>query len=282
MISQIKKGIKHSLSIVLVLSMIFSITSPAFASDKNGNPAIERINQFPADEKKLLQSAIDDPEFANSSELSTSNQKLIKKITEDPKLNLAIAEVHNNQIILIYNTSDSDVKITSTDGYVEVIERADKNTFIINGEKHHIEYKYEEDFDHNNDITDKVTDTNEVSSTSGSWMEISNPGGGWRSTSSGWHNLHFENAIKSYSAATLAALIGYFVTPLAGVLLSAATLLISSQFSNSSTAKIYRTDYDHWDAPRAYKKSSYHCYAVWQGENKFLGIETKYFGWAPL
>jgi hypothetical protein len=124
------------MSFVLVFLMIFNVTLPAFANNgNNGNMALDKINNLPADEQKLLRRALENPEFTNIDELSVSNQDLIKTVTKDPNLYLFLADVFDSQTILIYDTPDSDVKVGITDGYEEVVKMIDEETFSINDEK---------------------------------------------------------------------------------------------------------------------------------------------------
>ncbi|MBD1383621.1 hypothetical protein [Metabacillus arenae] len=266
-----KNGLKLSISLVLVFLMIFNISMPVFAKGENSNPALERIKELPTNEKQLLQNAIDKPGFTNVSELSASNRNVVNKFTKNPQLYLADAAVVNNQVVLLYNTSDLNVMIASTNGHVEVVEKKNENTFIINGKTHKIKNIYEEE---------AVRASEEpITASSNSWVEGSNPGGTWYVSSTSWHDLHFENTIGTYTVGALATIISFFVYPVAGVVIGVASLLLGSAYTNTSVAKVYKTAYKH--KYPIYKRDHFRAYAVYQGNNIFLGTENKYYHRTP-
>jgi len=51
-----------------------------------------------------------------------------------------------------------------------------------------------------------------------------------------------------------------------------ASIFLGSIYTNTSLAKIYQINYKH-QYP-IYKQEYYQAYAVWQGENKYLGYEN--------
>ncbi|MEM0333656.1 MAG: hypothetical protein QXX30_04340 [Candidatus Aenigmatarchaeota archaeon] len=281
-----EKAKKITTSCFLIIILIFNVYIPTLANNQNFNIALEKLNKLPAEEKEILQNAIKNPRFENFSKMSLSDQQLIRKITEKPNIYLSVAEIWNDQTVLIYNTSDQNVKIANTGGYLEIVRIINENTFTINGEEHYFEYEYEykEDFSINVEAStmDKYDDIRDVFPTSSpSWTETSNPGGGWTYTGSSWHNLYLTNSIGNYTIGVLAILIGIVVDPLDGALFGAAALLLNSAFTNSSVAKFYKMRYNHATLPQIYRHEAYHCYAVWQGQDHFLGVEFKYFVFAP-
>lgn len=269
-----KKSMKISISVLLVISLVFSTFLPTLASSEESFSTMDNIQEMPKKERALLEAAIADKNYSNLTELTTSQRKLISEITSDPNKYLSFAEVVDGHTVLIYNTDDVNVHISYTDGQIEIVERIDESTFLINGEKH--VFKFEKVDEYKNESKEDV-----ISPTS-SWVELSHrPSGTFVSHSAGWHNIHAQNAFATYTVGTLATIIAFFVNPLVGVVVGVASMLISSQYSNTSVAKAYKVSYRHQDLPNIYRMESFHAYAVWQGRDYFLGVERKYYAWAP-
>ncbi|PYZ95944.1 hypothetical protein CR205_16340 [Alteribacter lacisalsi] len=262
---------------VALFAMAFQAVLPAVTVANGPSTEENSLSEMTAEEKEKVEASVESPSFTNMTELSADNQRLVEEVSENPDVHLEKAAYVNGEEIIIYSTPDSDVKVASTEGYAEVVEQIDEKTFLINGERHTVEHK-------NKDVKKDSSASDENVAPLSSWTEISNPGGPWVSVSTGWTDLHFNNAIGTYSTGTLAIIIGSLVPSVWGLVvgIGVASMLISSNFTNSSAAKVYRVNYEHGDAPQVYRQTSFHSYAVWEGQDHFLGIDREYYSWSPL
>ena len=132
---------KRTIAVLLTFALVLTLVTPVFASIEdnvtvnNTNLILERSNEFSSHENELLQSAIDGAELVNLQMLSRSDQQLVEEATRNPNSYLVLAEIVLDYVVLIYNTSDENVIIAITDGYVEIIHQLDEGVFLINGEK---------------------------------------------------------------------------------------------------------------------------------------------------
>ncbi|MEK3990524.1 hypothetical protein [Robertmurraya sp. FSL R5-0851] len=265
-----KKRSIRFLVCLLVVSLLFNVSLPVFAEEGSTTLPLEN-KDISKEEKQVLKDAIDNPVYVNEKRLSKKNRDIVKKFTKNPDEYLVEATIINDQPVLLYNTSDVDVKIANTDGIVEVIERKNENTFTINDVTHTL--NYEEVSEELNTSSSSLEGTTMAASSG--WVAGSNPGGTWYVNTTSWHNVHASNAFGSYTVGALATLISYFVNPLVGVVTGIASILIGSMYSNTSVAKVYKTTYTH-QYP-IYRRDHFQVYAVYNGNNIFLGTENKYY-----
>ncbi|MFC3210665.1 hypothetical protein [Planomicrobium okeanokoites] len=290
------KNWKNLLSIILVVAMLFSVSTPAFANTKESN-VFKGIENFSVEKEVKLKKAIQNTKFKNQSEQSAANQRLISKTTNNPEENLEYADVVEGQTVLVYKTSENK-KVAVTDDFVEIVEQVDENTFLINGVEHNIEYTYEEEFSTGSDFTvndsskelvdekdfyanDSSIGTLATTNYSG-FSVIPNPGGTWNRVSSGYHNVYLENKIGSYTVAGLSAVIGFVIGGVLGNVYGAvagfiAGIALGSQYTNSSTARAFIVHYERSSLPAFYKKTGTSAYAMWNGSPKYLGFKAHYY-----
>jgi|GEM_PF-6969732 len=271
------RGAKVLTSLLLVLIIVINVVSPVLAETEQNDTYLSISNE-------RLKMSVDKPKLSNMEDFTRKEQLLINRITKNPKLYLEYADIINDTEVLIYGTEDPTVKIGSTGGYIEVVTKKGDEIYVINGVEHRITFTYVED----NAITKNEIDlsdskpfleeeSNDFQIYSGRWIETSYVAPPWRSVHSGWYNIHLENAVKTYTWAVLVMIATSIVNPLAGVVGGIVSLWVGSQYTNSSVAKVYKVFYEHETYPSLYKMESHHCYAVWEGEDKFLGIDRKYY-----
>lgn len=268
------KIIFKKISILLISILMFNmlLTTFAFASDGQNNNATNKIKNLSKTERSSLEYALENKNYKNISELSNLQKNLIAETTANPEKYLANAEVIDGQSVLIYNTDNDNVKLGYTDGYVEIVQDLGDGVFLINGEKHTFKYEFIEDTD--------SSENEEIITPMSTWVELSSkPSGTFTSYYAGWHNIHAENNFANLTIAGLAIIIGYYVKPLAGVLISTAATLIASSYSNTSVAKVYKTSWQH--DSYIYRMETYMVYAVYQGNDHYLGWEEKFFTYVP-
>ncbi|MEH6990884.1 hypothetical protein [Cytobacillus firmus] len=276
-----KKLLKPGFSIFLASLLVLSLALPGYAAGKDGksktsNLAFEKISEMPKEKKQIVEEALDNPGFKNRSELSKSETGLVNKVTKAPSTYLQDADIVKDESVLIYGTDDPNIMVSNTDGYVEVIEKLNESSFTINGELHKIHVTSEEE-----QVKKTAEEQNTIEAySSSSWVKGGNPGGTWTVIWSGWRNLHLENTIGTYTVGALATLISLFTFPvLTSGMIGLASIFLGSIYTNTSVAKIYQINYKH-QYP-IYKREYYQAYAVWQGENKYLGYENIYYHRTP-
>ncbi|KAF0817640.1 MULTISPECIES: hypothetical protein [unclassified Cytobacillus] len=276
-----KKWLKPGFSIFLASLLVLSLALPGYAAGKDGksktsNLALEKISEMPKEKKQRVEAALDNPSFKNRSELSKSEAGLVNKVTKSPSTYLKDADIVKDESVLIYGTENPNVVVSNTDGYVEVIEKVDENSFTINGEVHKIQVTSEED-----QVKNKEEEQNAIEAySSSSWVSGGNPGGNWSVIWSGWRNLHFENTIGTYTVGALATIIGLFTLPvLTSAMIGIASILLGSIYTNSSAARLYQINYKH-QYP-IYKREYYQAYAVWEGKQIYLGYKNIYYHRTP-
>lgn len=258
-------------SVALFFTMMMNVALPVFAAqNEENNMALERINKCRDVEQKLLKSAIYNPEFTNTSELSTSDQELVYKITKNPNLYLAAAEVVEGQVVLIYNTSDADVKIAITDSYVEVI-KFDNNTVFINGEEHHFE------------ISETLRDISLTHLPPNAYPIDYHPGCSWTYVQSWTQNFIAPNPFVSYSVGALATIISHFLGFTLGetLVFGVASAFITSEWGGTRYADFDHHQFvGHIDDPPGWQTYFYldsYYWTVVDGERKTMEKRTQQY-----
>ncbi|MCS0824683.1 hypothetical protein NX029_11940 [Cytobacillus firmus] len=272
-----KKLLKPGFSIFLASLLVLSLALPGYAAaSKTSNLALEKISEMPKEKKQKVEAALDNPGFKNRSELSKSETGLIIKVTKAPSTYLQDADIVEGETVLIYGTDNPNVVVSNTDGYLEVIEKLDENSFTVNGELHKIHVTSEED-----QVKKTAEEQNAIEAySSSSWVTGGNPGGNWSVIWSGWRNLHFENTIGTYTVGALATIIGLFTFPvLTSAMIGIASIFLGSMYTNSSAARLYQINYKH-QYP-IYKREYYQAYAVWEGKQTYLGYKNIYYHRTP-
>ncbi|MDI6641710.1 MAG: hypothetical protein QME68_05305, partial [Elusimicrobiota bacterium] len=133
----------------------------------------EYMNRLPKTEREKIEKRINEPLLTNLSELSNENQKIVNETVGETK-NLAWAMVHEGKPVLFYTTSDGDIYVTITDGYVEVISFKKDNIMTINDK----DIAYELEITESKSLTQVSEDEYEYP-LAASYVDIPNPGGTW-------------------------------------------------------------------------------------------------------
>lgn len=110
------------------------------------------------------------------------------------------------------------------------------------------------------------------------WQPISNPGSVWSLLSSKWYDVYLQNTFINYSVAILALILGAYTYTLdGGRLIDCAEFLISSIYNNcSSVAKVNKRSFSS-SLGSDYRHETYYDYAVYKGNDYYLGLEQRFF-----
>lgn len=188
--------------------MIFGMASTGFASADNsqkmnqlkGMPDLD-VNQQASVARHLqgLRAEL----ATNNKALSKEHKKLANKALTDYKKTLTFATMLNSDPIVLLSTEQPNVQVSITGNTIDVVERIDMETYIINGERHEFEFTFTNE--------DGSPFTSPSSGQFGTmaydgWYSSGYKPGPWTVESgSRWVNV---NASRNYSASTLGGIIG--------------------------------------------------------------------------
>ncbi|WP_337020131.1 hypothetical protein [Oceanobacillus massiliensis] len=204
----------------------------------------------------------------NNNELSKENKQIAKKTLENFKDNLNYADINNGEKNIILDTDNEDIFVAITDGTIEVVERVGEFDFLINGEKNHFEVT----------ITDGPDDS--ALTVNGEVGTMAT----WKYESSKWVNVNAQRNFSTYTASALGGILGtifggimggYWGSMAAGLAVGAAYNYASSSQYPTNVGRSHIFMYTKGTLPLVDRKTVSYDYAVYRGENVYLGRAEK-------
>ena len=174
---KLKRFLKYFI-LVIIVALVFSSTAPAYAAAQSGNALQGMMDYLGNDKIQAITNLLNEfnvEKVDNISELSKENKKIISKTLKNYQENLLYADIINSETIILLNTEKEDTQVAITNNIVEVVERIDENTFLINGEKNHFEVSVSNETD-NPVLTDNELNDVTIQANDG-WIQVGSRSG---------------------------------------------------------------------------------------------------------
>lgn len=279
---------KKILSLITMMVLIFSMVSPSYANaasssskDQKENPGMAHLSKSEKKEMEDHLKSFSVDKASNKNELSKEKRQVAKEALENSKGNPAYAAFVDGKKTALYNTKEKDQQVAITDGVVEVVERVDKNTFLINGEKHTFNFTVTEEKGpqaSSSDIQPLATN---------GWIEVDYKSGPWEFYSGKWVNVQAQRDFYTYTAGALGSILGSIIGGVmgwaaygvlaSGVGIGAAYNYAASSEYPTNVGKSYVSTYRNGPIPLSDKRVMSSDYAVYYGSDKHLGFSYSYY-----
>lgn len=273
--------------------LTFSLVSPAFATQSLDGDGSKETDGLSKGEKESIEGKLQNfkvEKYAdNIDEISTENRKIINDTIKDLDIDSpdTLAQIsEKNEMIITAPASKADTTVAITDNIVEVVEKVGKNDFLINGEKNHVEVTVEtvKESPGFKEKTSGVVSTQAADN----WIEVSYRSGPWTHESSHWIDVNAERNFSKYSAAAMSSIIGgavglafswsgFFAGVAGGIAIGIAYDFISSDDYPTNAGKMYLASYKNSPYPTADKRVYANAYAVYNGDDIYLGTDNTYY-----
>ncbi|MYL29096.1 hypothetical protein GLW03_04630 [Halobacillus halophilus] len=286
---------KKLLSVFTMFVLLLGMVSPAYADESTGVEEPQVSTQLSEDEKSIIQDELnnfDVEEYAsNIDELSEKNREIANEALRN--FDVDSEEIFANiskqgEMVVIVKAETENTTVSVTDDSVEVIKHVNKDDFKINGEDHHIEVTVSEGEVSSKGLKSTVSPEGGVSTQAADgYIETDYRSGPWDFLYSDWVNINTERNIATYSAGAIGGTIGAAIAGsasygfLAGAGWSAGvgiayTFAAADEYP-TNVGKVYLAAYENSPYPTADRKIFTNAYAVYQGENVYLGTDNTYY-----
>lgn len=275
------KNLLKPIILGLIVMLLFSITTPAFAQESE-DVLTGKMNNLSTTEKRSITDHIEKFEVKtaeNNKELSKENKQIASKSMKNIEKNLVFAEVKDGEKNIILSTDNKKTFVAITDKTIDVVEQVGEYDFLINGERNHFEVTISDGSEDNQKLFGESM--GETIQTDKAQTMAS-----WKYKASKWVNINAQRNFSTYTASALGGILGTIMASALswGTLASVGASLGVGMAYNFVAASQYPTNvgkshlyyYEQGRSPLTDYKVRSLDYAVYKGSNKFLGSTVRY------
>lgn len=190
---------KKILAPFLIFSIIFvqSFSYPAFGNPDYSNPFFSSSGKSIEEAEEIALSNLKDA-------ASEEKNSRVERIFANPNTQLKDHLWDGSTLHAIYGTENPNVLLAMSGETIQILERIDDETFLIDGEV--VTVKTFSDYDENNNLSKEST------SLHSGWYEIPDPNVSWTYDVYVVDNIYLSTAIADFTVSTLAGILGFKLT----------------------------------------------------------------------
>lgn len=296
--------------LLTIIMMIFGAASPSLANTNTSQPtdSLKGMQELNENQQASVAKHLQElrAELAsNKKELSKEHKKLANKALKDYKKTLTYATILEGDEVVMLSTDQANVQVSITGNRIDVVERIDMETYIINGERHEFEFTVTDEDgavvtaqpsgeigtmadEDGAAVTAQPSDEIGTMAYDGNWYSSGYKSGPWTVEYAGrWVDINAQRNFSTYSASTLGGIIGgiigaSFVWPVTGSLalgagVAAAYSYVAASEYPTNVGRSFVTTYRNGTYPTSDRRIRSSDHAMYYGTAKYLGEKYTYY-----
>lgn len=283
--------------LLTIIMMIFGAASPSLANTNTSQPtdSLKGMQELNENQQASVAKHLQElrAELAsNKKDLSKEHKKLANKAIKDYKKTLTYATILEGDEVVMLSTDQANVQVSITGNHIDVVERIDLETYIINGERHEFEFTVtdEDGAAVTAQPLDEAQPSDEIGTMAydGNWYSSGYKSGPWTVEYAGrWVDINAQRNFSTFSASTLGGIIGgvigaSFAWPVTGSLamgagVAAAYSYVAASEYPTNVGRSFVTTYRNGTYPTSDRRIRSSDHAMYYGTAKYLGEKYTYY-----